>query len=62
MASFPHPPRAVRTGLIDSLSAGDAIDTSDVATATQWWRAPGKPLAVLSSDNSHSFEMTPARP
>src|SRR5579871_738556 len=55
IASFPRPPRAVRTGLIASLTApgeGPAA-TPDVATATQWWRAPGRPQAVLAWIQAH---------
>lgn len=60
IASFPRPPGAVRTGavrtgLIESLSApGEGPpDTPDVATATRWWRAPGRPQAVLAWVRAH---------
>ena len=55
IASFPQPPGAVRTGLIASLTApgeGPAT-TPDIATATQWWRAPGRPQAVLGWIRAH---------
>ena len=55
IASFPPPPGAVRTGLIASLTApgeGPAA-TPDVATATQWWRAPGRPQTVLAWIRAH---------
>jgi hypothetical protein len=55
IASFPRPPGAVRTGLIASLTApgeGPAT-TPDIATATQWWRAPGRPQAVLAWIRAH---------
>jgi len=55
IASFPRPPGAQRTGLIASLTApgeGPAA-TPDVATATQWWRAPGQPQAVLAWIQAH---------
>lgn len=55
IASFPQPPGAVRTGLIASLTApgeGPAA-TPDIATATRWWRAPGRPQAVLAWIRAH---------
>ena len=55
IASFPRPPGAVSTGLIASLTApgeGPAA-TPDVATATQWWLAPGRPQAVLAWIRAH---------
>ena len=55
IASFPAPPGAVRTGLIASLTAPGMGPqaTPDVATATQWWRAPGRPQAVLAWIRAH---------
>jgi hypothetical protein len=56
IASFPQPPGAQRTGLIASLTApgeGPAA-TPDVATATRWWRAPGRPQAVLAWIRAHA--------
>ena len=55
IASFPRPPGAVRTGLIASLTApGEGPQaTPDVETATQWWRAPGRPPAVLAWVRAH---------
>jgi hypothetical protein len=55
IASFPRPPGAVRTGLIASLTGpgeGPAA-TPDVVTATRWWRAPGRPQAVLAWVRAH---------
>jgi hypothetical protein len=55
IASFPRPPGAKRTGLIASLTTpgmGPPI-TPDVVTATQWWRAPGQPQAVLAWIRAH---------
>jgi hypothetical protein len=55
IASFPRPPGAVRTGLIASLTVpgeGPAA-TPDIVTATQWWRAPGRPQAVLAWVRAH---------
>ena len=55
IASFPQPPGAVRTGLIASLTApgeGPAA-TPDIATSTRWWRAPGRPQAVLAWIRAH---------
>ncbi len=45
----------MRTGLIESLSApGEGPpDAPDVATATRWWRAPGRPQAVLAWVRAH---------
>jgi hypothetical protein len=55
IASFPRPPGAVRTGLIASLTAPGMGPqaTPDVATATQWWRVPGRPQAVLAWIRAH---------
>jgi hypothetical protein len=54
IASVPRPPGAVRTGLIDSLSVpAEGITYSDLVTATQWWRVPGQPQAVLSWVAAH---------
>jgi hypothetical protein len=54
IADFRRPPGAVRTGLIASLdSPAVGIGTTDVATATRWWRVPGQPRAVLSWISSH---------
>ena len=55
IASFPRPPGAERTGLIASLTApgeGPAA-TPDIATVTQWYRAPGRPQAVLAWIRAH---------
>ena len=55
IASFPPPPGAIRTGLIASLTVpgeGPAA-TPDIVTATQWWRAPGRPQAVLAWIRAH---------
>jgi hypothetical protein len=54
IADFRRPPGAVRTGLIASLgNPAVGIGTSDVATATRWWRVPGQPRAVLSWISAH---------
>ena len=54
IADFPRPAGAVRTGLIASLSSpGVGMGTTDVATATRWWRVPGQPQAVLSWVRAH---------
>jgi len=54
IADFPRPPGTVRTGLIASLNnPAVGIGTSDVATATRWWRVPGQPRAVLSWVRAH---------
>jgi hypothetical protein len=54
IADFPRPPGAVRTGLIALLdNPAVGIGTSDVATATRWWRVPGQPRAVLSWISAH---------
>jgi hypothetical protein len=54
IADFPRPPGAVRTGLIASLaSPGIGMGTTDIATATRWWRVPGQPKAVLSWVRAH---------
>jgi len=54
IASFPRPPGAVRTGLIASLTAPEEEQaTPDIATVTQWWRAPGPPQAVLAWVRAH---------
>ncbi len=54
IASFPRPPGAVRTGLIASLTVpGEWPGGPDVATATRWWRAPGRPQAVLAWIRAH---------
>jgi hypothetical protein len=54
IAGFPRPPGAVRTGLIASLnSPGAGMGTTDVVTATRWWRVPGQPRAVLSWIRAH---------
>jgi hypothetical protein len=54
IADFPRPAGAVRTGLIASLdSPGVGIGSTDVVTATRWWRVPGQPKAVLSWIRAH---------
>jgi hypothetical protein len=54
IADFRRPPGAVRTGLIASLDGpAVGIGTTDVATATRWWRVPGQPRAVLSWISAH---------
>ncbi len=55
IAAFPRPPGTVRTGLIASLTApGIGPEaTPDVVTATRWWRAPGRPQAVLAWVRAH---------
>jgi hypothetical protein len=55
IASFPRPPGAVRTGQIASLTKPGMGPqaTPDVATATQWWRVPGRPQAVLAWIHDH---------
>lgn len=54
IADFPRPPGAVRTGLIASLtSPGVGMGSTDVVTATRWWRVPGQPKAVLSWVRTH---------
>jgi hypothetical protein len=54
MASFPRPPGAVRTGLIASLVApGEGAINPDLVTVTRWWRAPGRPQAVLAWIRAH---------
>jgi hypothetical protein len=54
IADFPRPPGAVRTGLIASLtSATIGVGDADVATATRWWRVPGRPQAVLAWIRAH---------
>jgi hypothetical protein len=53
-ADFRRPPGAVRTGLIASLNnPAVGIGTTDVVTATRWWRVPGQPRAVLSWISAH---------
>jgi hypothetical protein len=53
-AAFRRPPGAVRTGPIASLDGpAVGIGTTDVATATRWWRVPGQPRAVLSWISAH---------
>jgi hypothetical protein len=54
IAGFPRPAGAVRTGLIASLtSPGVGMGTTDIATATRWWRVPGQPRAVLAWIRAH---------
>ena len=54
IAGFPRPAGAVRTGLIASLtSPGVGMGTTDVVTATRWWRVPGQPRAVLAWVRAH---------
>jgi len=54
IASFPRPPGAVRTGLIASLTQpGERPDTPDLASVTQWWRAPGRPPSALAWIRAH---------
>jgi hypothetical protein len=54
IADFPRPPGAVRTGPIASLtSPGVGMGTTDVATATRWWRVPGQPQARLAWVRAH---------
>ncbi len=54
IADFRRPPGTVRTGPIASLdNPAVGIGTSDVATATRWWRVPGQPRAVLSWVRAH---------
>jgi hypothetical protein len=54
IADFPRPAGAVRTGLIASLtSPGVGMGTTDIATATRWWRVPGQPKAVLAWVGAH---------
>ncbi len=55
IADFPRPAGAVRTGLIASLTApGEGPEaTPDVATATRWWRVPGRPQSVLAWIAAH---------
>jgi hypothetical protein len=54
IADFPRPAGAVRTGLIASLtSPGVGMGTTDVVTATRWWRVPGQPQAMLAWVRAH---------
>jgi hypothetical protein len=54
IADLPRPRGAVRTGLIASLtSPGVGMGTTDVVTATRWWRVPGQPGAVLAWIRAH---------
>jgi hypothetical protein len=54
MASFPRPPGAVRTGPIASLTQSGARPvTPDLASATRWWRVPGRPQEVLAWIRAH---------
>ena len=54
IASLPRPPGAVRTGPIVSLTQpGERPDTPDLASVTQWWRAPGRPRTVLAWIHAH---------
>ena len=54
MASFPRPPRAVRTGPIASLTQpGARPATPDLASVTRWWRVPGRPQEVLAWVGAH---------
>jgi hypothetical protein len=55
IAGFPRPASAVRTGLIASLTVpGKGPEaTPDVATATRWWRVPGRPQSVLAWIAAH---------
>jgi hypothetical protein len=54
IADFRRPPGAVRTGRIASLdNPAVGMGTSDVVTATRWWRVPGQPRAVLSWISAH---------
>jgi hypothetical protein len=55
IAGFPRPARAVRTGPIASLTVpGEGPEaTPDVATATRWWRVPGRPQSVLAWIAAH---------
>ncbi|HEU5386424.1 MAG TPA: hypothetical protein VFV73_11025 [Streptosporangiaceae bacterium] len=54
IADFRRPPGTARSGPIASLSnPAVGIGTSDVATATRWWRVPGQPRAVLSWVRAH---------
>jgi hypothetical protein len=54
IASFPRPPGAARSGLIASLSTPGQYPLSpDLVTATEWWIAPGRPVAVLAWVRAH---------
>jgi hypothetical protein len=49
IASFPRPPHGTRTGLIAELSVPAVMAVSpDLVEATEWWRVPGQPQAVLA--------------